>query len=204
VAPGKKEYVQLSLPFGPKARLVIMHLNTEAIRSASPVVEVERSLTAFARRLLQGNDPNGREVRAIKEQLAALSSATIRLAVDAGDAATQVNTQIVGALQLWPDEDARQRVLWPATVRLSADYFREPLAARRAAGRTGGGGLGAFRDGPGRLRVVGAAATPHTPRPPPVRALGGAARAVRAGFRQDQGFPRTLPGRAAAGFLPVS
>jgi hypothetical protein len=121
--PGKKEYVQLSLPFGPKARLVIMHLNTEAIRSASPVVEVERSLTAFARRLLQGNDPNGREVRAIKEQLAALSSATIRLAVDAGDAATQVNTQIVGALQLWPDEDARQRVLWPATVRLSADYF---------------------------------------------------------------------------------
>ncbi len=121
--PGKREYVQLSLPFGPKARLVIMHLNTEAIRSASPVVEVERSLTAFARRLLQGNDPNGREVRAIKEQLAALSSATIRLAVDAGDAATQVNTQIVGALQLWPDEDARQRVLWPATVRLSADYF---------------------------------------------------------------------------------
>jgi hypothetical protein len=126
--PVKKAFVQLPLPFGPKARLVLMHLNTEAIRSRSPVVEVERSLTAFARRLLQGNDPNGREIRAIKEQLSALSTATIRLAVDAGDAATQINTQIVGALDLWPDdEDARQRVLWPATVRLSTDYF-ESLA----------------------------------------------------------------------------
>jgi hypothetical protein len=120
--PVKKEYVQLPLPFGPKARLVIMHLNTEAIRHQSPVIEVERSLTAFARRL-QGSDPNGREIRAIKEQLSALSTATIRLAVDSGDVTTQINTQIVGALDLWPDEEARQRLLWPATVRLSTDYF---------------------------------------------------------------------------------
>jgi hypothetical protein len=125
--PVKKAFIQLPLPFGPKARLVMMHLNTEAIRARSPVVEVERSLTAFARRLLQGSDPNGREIRAIKEQLSALSTATIRLAVDAGDAATQINTQIVGALDLWPEGDPAQRVLWPVTVRLSTDYF-ESLA----------------------------------------------------------------------------
>jgi hypothetical protein len=121
--PAKKAYVQMPLPFGPKARLVIMHLNTEAVRHQSPVVEVERSLTAFVRRL-QGSDPNGREIRTIKEQLAALSTATIRLTVDSGDAATQINTQIVGALDLWPDDqDSRQRVLWPAMVRLSTDYY---------------------------------------------------------------------------------
>jgi Plasmid encoded RepA protein len=115
--------VQLPLPFGPKARLVMMHLNTEAIRSGSPVVEVERSLTAFSRRLLQGNDPNGREIRTIKEQLSTLSVAVIRLAVDSGDATTQVNSQIIATLDLWPDGDPAQRVLWPVTVRLSTDYF---------------------------------------------------------------------------------
>ena len=35
----------------------------------------------------------------------------------------QVNTQIVGAFDLWFPKDARQRVLWPSTVRLSTDYF---------------------------------------------------------------------------------
>jgi hypothetical protein len=121
--PVRRTFVQLPLPFGPKARLVMMHLNTEAIRSGSPVVEVERSLTAFSRRLLQGNDPNGREIRTIKEQLSTLSVAVIRLAVDSGDATTQVNSQIIATLDLWSDGDPAQRVLWPVTVRLSTDYF---------------------------------------------------------------------------------
>jgi hypothetical protein len=120
--PVSRKFVELPLPFGPKARLVLMHLNSEAIRSRSPEIEVADSMTAFVRRLMRA-DPNGREIRAFKDQLSALASATIRLAVDQGERMGQINTQIVGAFDLWFPKDARQRVLWPSTIRLSTDYF---------------------------------------------------------------------------------
>jgi hypothetical protein len=120
--PRSRKFVELPLPFGPKARMVLMHLNSEAIRRRSPEIEVEDSMTAFVRRLMRA-DPNGREIRAFKDQLSALSAATVRLATDQGERKGQVNTQIVGAFDLWFPKDARQRVLWPSTVRLSTDYF---------------------------------------------------------------------------------
>lgn len=120
--PRSRKFVELPLPFGPKARMVLMHLNSEAIRRRSPEIEVEDSMTAFVRRLMRA-DPNGREIRAFKDQLSALSAATVRLATDQGERTGQVNTQIVGAFDLWFPKNARQRVLWPSTVRLSTDYF---------------------------------------------------------------------------------
>lgn len=111
------------LPAGPKARLILMHLNGEALRQGSAVIEVEDSLTAFVRNI-QGSTPNGREIRRYKEQLAALSVSTIRLAVTTDDErAHQINTSIVSGLDLWAPTDDRQRVLWPSTVELSAPYF---------------------------------------------------------------------------------
>jgi hypothetical protein len=111
------------LPAGPKARLILMHLNAEALRQRSAVIEVEDSLTAFVR-TIQGSEPNGREIRRFKEQLAALSVATIRLAVATDDQrARQINTQIVTGLDVWAPKDDRQRILWPSTVALSAEYY---------------------------------------------------------------------------------
>ena len=95
-----------------------MHLNSEALRQNSPVVDVEGSLTAFVRRI-QARPPTGPEIRAYKEQLTRLSAATVRLAIGQGDHALQVDTKIVGAFDLWFAKDARQRVMWPSTVRLS-------------------------------------------------------------------------------------
>src|SRR5206468_2204782 len=99
-----RKFIELPLPFGPKARLVLMHLNGEAIRSRSPEIEVEDSMTAFVRRLMRA-DPNGREIRAFKDQLSALSAATVRLAVDQAEASSQINTQIVRNLELWFPKD---------------------------------------------------------------------------------------------------
>jgi len=47
----RTEWREVGLPFGPKARLILAHLNAEALRTGSPEIEVERSLTAFVRRL---------------------------------------------------------------------------------------------------------------------------------------------------------
>ena len=120
--PEQRAYVPLGLPYGPKARLILMHLNAEALRQSSPVIEVESSLSAFVRRI-QGRHPTGPEFTTFKEQLSRLSAATVRLAVDYDTHAVQVDTKIVGAFDLWFPKDGRQRVLWPSTVKLSLDYF---------------------------------------------------------------------------------
>ena len=44
------DFVDVGLPFGPKPRLVLYHLNAEALRTQSPVLELEDSLTAFVKR----------------------------------------------------------------------------------------------------------------------------------------------------------
>lgn len=121
--PKTQEFVKLALPYGTKPRLILMHFNAEAIRTQDPEIEVEDSMTAFMKRVLR-LDPNGKEIRRMKDQLACISASTIRMATALSDErAVQVNTQIVTAFDLWFPKDARQRVLWPSTVRLSNDYF---------------------------------------------------------------------------------
>lgn len=120
--PRSEEFVELGLPFGPKVRLVLSHLNSEAIRTASPVVEVEDSMTAFVRRI-QNYSPNGQEIRKFKTQLSRLSAATIRLAVSRDGRTVQMNSQIIEAFDLWFPRDGRQRILWPSTVELNHKYF---------------------------------------------------------------------------------
>jgi hypothetical protein len=113
---------QARLPFGPKPRLVLAHLNAEALRTGSPEIEIEASLTAFVKRI--GLDPKGRNMRIIKDQLSRLSAAQVRMAVIYSEEhIRQVNAHIVSGFDLWFPKDDRQRVLWPSTVCLSLDYF---------------------------------------------------------------------------------
>src|SRR5688572_14634924 len=59
-------WIDVGLPHGPKPRLVLYHLNAEALRTQSPVLELEDSLTAFVSRTL-GLDTGGKTIRAVKE-----------------------------------------------------------------------------------------------------------------------------------------
>jgi hypothetical protein len=113
--------VAVGLPWGTKPRLILAHLNAEALQHGSAEIEVENSLTAFVRRI-RGFD-GGREIRAFKGQLSRLSVATVRLAMKREDHAVQINTQLVTKFELWPENDERQRVLWPSTITLSQEYF---------------------------------------------------------------------------------
>ena len=119
--PQSRDWVKLGLPWGTKPRLILAHLNAEALRQDSPVIEVEHSLSAFVKRI-RGFD-GGREIRAFKDQLSRLSVALVRLATTRGSRAFQVDAKVVTAFELWPELDARQRVLWPSTIQLSLEYF---------------------------------------------------------------------------------
>jgi Plasmid encoded RepA protein len=122
IDPHTGKFVHLGLPYGEKPRLVLIHLASEAVRTANPVVDVENTLTSFARSL--GLETNGRQLKGLKDQLARLASSTIRMGVVEEGRAVQVNTQIVSAFDLWFPKQPDQRVLWPSTVRLSEEYFQ--------------------------------------------------------------------------------
>jgi hypothetical protein len=119
--PKTGDFVELGLPHGERPRLILIHLSTEAIRTGSPIIDVGGSLTAFARSI--GVDTNGPSIRRFKDQLARLAASTVRLGIVSDGRATQINTQIVSGIDLWLPKDADQRILWPSTVTLSAEYF---------------------------------------------------------------------------------
>lgn len=121
--PETHRFVQIGLPFGPKPRIILAYLNAEALRTQSPLIEVERTLTSFVRRI--GLNQRGRTIRIVKDQLARLSAARVMLGVVTGPHhTTTMNMPIVQAFDLWFPKNENQRVLWPSTVRLSDDYFR--------------------------------------------------------------------------------
>lgn len=119
--PATQNMMEVGLPWGTKPRLILAHLNAEALRQGSPVIEIESSLTAFVKRIR--GFQHGREIRAFKDQLTRLSASNVRLAVFREKHAHQINTQVITAFDLWLHKDDRQRVLWPSTIRLSQEYF---------------------------------------------------------------------------------
>jgi hypothetical protein len=120
--PEQGRLVPVGLPFGPKARMILMHINDQALKQNTPEIDIQDSLTKFVRRTLE-LAPHGRNICTVKEQLARLSAASIRLGFMKDGHAITVNSQIVTAFDIWFPKDARQRVLWPSTIRLSLDYW---------------------------------------------------------------------------------
>lgn len=125
--PSIDDFVDVGLPFGPKPRLVLYHLNAEALRTQSPVLDLEDSLTAFVKRTLK-LDPGGRTIRSVKEQLNRLAAADFRLGATEGQRAVTIKGTVIEGLELWTPKDPRQKVLWPTSVQFSQRYFQSLMA----------------------------------------------------------------------------
>lgn len=118
----RDDFIDVGLPFGPKPRLVLYHLNAEALRTQSPTIELEDSLTAFVKRTL-GLDPGGRNIRTVKDQLTRLSAADFRIGTALEGRSITLKGSVIEGFELWTARDPRQRVLWPTTVQFSQRYF---------------------------------------------------------------------------------
>lgn len=112
------------LPFGPKARLVLMHLSSEAVRQKSPTIEISESFTAFVRDMGYSDSGGKRgQLTAFKEQLNALASCTIKLSVwEPRHVRTKTITPIED-MELWLPSHPSQRSLWPSTVTFSEAMY---------------------------------------------------------------------------------
>ncbi len=116
-----KTFQQVGLPYGAKARLVLAYINTVAIRTQSPVIPVEDSLTAFVKKL--GLDAGGKTIASVKEQINRLAGSTIRIGYATGEeSGVTAKLDIIDSLELWLTKEENQRVMWPGTIKLSEKF----------------------------------------------------------------------------------
>lgn len=122
--PETGKFVHLGLPYGTKARLIMAYLNTQAIKSQSPIIDVETSVTSFIQQI--GLAKKGKNVNDVKEQLARIASSVITLNYAVEDNhSLNVRFALVKKYDLWFPKDECQRVLWTSHIQLTDDYFEE-------------------------------------------------------------------------------
>jgi hypothetical protein len=113
------------IPFGPKARLVLMHLCSEAIRQKAATIEIAESLTGFVRDMGFSDSAGKRgPMTAFKEQLNAMAAATMRISVWEDNRVRTRNITPIDQMDLWLPSNPDQRALWPSTVTFSDAMFK--------------------------------------------------------------------------------
>lgn len=118
--------IQQPVPYGPKARLIMAHLSTEALRNNSPIVETSETLSGFMRDM--GFEPRGGRngnIEPFKEQLRALAACRMEISAWDGKKSGQVDVKPLQKVELWFAENPDQQSLWPTTITFSTDFYTE-------------------------------------------------------------------------------
>jgi Plasmid encoded RepA protein len=116
------------IPYGAKARLLVIHVCTEAVQRQSPTIPIEDSMSAFMRKGLNMKVTGGKKgsISLFKEQLNRLAASRIQLF----DRGTTFNpAPMIAQYDVWFPKDSEQRILWPSSVDLSKEFFESLLAA---------------------------------------------------------------------------
>lgn len=120
-----KELLNAGLPFGPKPRLFQSYICTQVIKQQSPVIPVERSMTAMLREL--GFEPRGGKrgsIGSFKEQITRFAACNFTI-VGPGPRGTRryIKTPPIKRFDVWFPSDPNQGTLWPSEIVLTDEYF---------------------------------------------------------------------------------
>lgn len=124
--PVEQRFVPVGLPWGTKPRLILADINTQAILTQKPEIDLEASLTRYVKRMNLAT--HGRNIRAIKDALARLCASSIRIGLVHDGCATTINAHVMTSFDIWFPKDMNQRVLWPSTAKLSQEYFESLMS----------------------------------------------------------------------------
>jgi len=115
------------LPYGPKARLVMIHINSEAIKTRNPEIYCEESGRKFMERLGLNTD-GGKDYNLFKAQMKAWAACRMILGFNTRNgSAVTVDTKPVKRFEAWLQQSEGQQVMWPGVITLSSDYFEDLL-----------------------------------------------------------------------------
>jgi Plasmid encoded RepA protein len=123
--PHTGKWVRQGIPYGPKARLMQLHICTRAIRQKSPEVELESSMSAFMRSLgfaVTGGTKGS--IAQFKEQLNRLAACRMQIGIWNGkNAAKTTKIDPIKSFDVWFPDNPEQRMLWPSKVVLHRDFY---------------------------------------------------------------------------------
>ncbi len=114
-------YHDMPLPYGTRPRLVLLHVCSEAIRTKSPTVEVERSASAFLERL--HIKKNGESFSAFKRQMLALAACRMQIGYQTETKVVNVKCDPIQRFDAWTQSDNGQLGLWPGEITLSNEFY---------------------------------------------------------------------------------
>lgn len=113
------------VPYGSRARMILFYLQTQAVRSKSPEVELGASMRDWLGRM--GIPVGGKSLRDVRDQADRISACTLTFQWKGGRGVQFLKDSIVrGGIQLWRDADESPR-LWVDTVLLSDSFFHALL-----------------------------------------------------------------------------
>jgi len=121
------KWVEQPLPYGPKPRLALIHINGEAIRTQNPQIEIGRSCAEFLRRIGLP-DQDGRTYSLFKKQMMALAATELSLGFTTPNEAITINARPIKEFRAWITNNDHQTSLWPGELTLSRDYFDSLLS----------------------------------------------------------------------------
>jgi hypothetical protein len=126
--------VPIGLPYGASARMILLYLQTEAVRTKSREVELGRSMNQWL--TVMGADNGGNGYRLIREQSRRLSLCRLTF-YRVTDAATFVTNGSFIRSAILPTEGREQLKLWQDSVKLDEGFYQSliehPLPLREAA-----------------------------------------------------------------------
>ncbi|MGB7548025.1 MAG: replication protein RepA [Terracidiphilus sp.] len=115
--------VRVGVPFGSRARLILIYLQTEALRTGKSEVELGRSLRQWFIRM--GISMCGKNVAAVRDQAERISRCRLSFQFTTGKRVGLVQQNIVETAMFVEDDDVRQGSLFTEKARLSDSFFRE-------------------------------------------------------------------------------
>lgn len=140
VEPGKRvvadgKPVSVGVPYGSRARLIMLYLQTEALRTGSREIELGRSLRAWLGRM--GIPQGGKSIKEVREQAERISRCRLTFHIQQGGRAGLLNQHILDTAMFLTGEDPGQGSLFVETARLSETFFeqlqRHPVPIEEAA-----------------------------------------------------------------------
>lgn len=125
----------LGVPFGSHARLILLYLQTEALRTGSREVELGQSLREWLGRI--GVSVGGRTGKLVKDQAERISRCRLTFHLHSGRSAGLISQSIVDRALFVEDREERQGRLSLETAKLSEGFFeqlrRHPVPLEEAA-----------------------------------------------------------------------
>ena len=128
--------VSIGVPYGSRARLILLYLQTEAVRTNSREVELGRSLHAWLRRL---EIPiGGKQMASVRDQAERISRCRLSFQIRQGSRTGLVNQHILDT-SMFIEDDNVQGGLFVEKASLSQSFFEElkkhPVPVEEAAVR---------------------------------------------------------------------